>query len=664
MMDCLVSTTTYQNLAREVDLNEMIYAKGARFNGDKQCLNGTREEVLEEIEQWINSTQDVPPVYMLCGSAGTGKSAIANTVARRFNALKRLGSSFCFNRHLQKERGPEHLFPTIARDLSGLHSGISQALWEIIRYDKSLRTTHDIEEQFENFILKPLCSINISGPILIVIDALDESGYPRARRAMLSILARRVSELPANFRLLLTSRPEDDIECFFKDNSLILMKRMDSIAASVTERDILVYVRAQLSNNQGRLSEGIEDVHCRILAQKSESLFQWASVACGIIRGDTGKAGYTIDERFELIVASSTASHRRQTPLLDDLYSAALAQILNKDDADALSRFKSVMGQILAAYEPLSIDTLNGLRQGIDSSSHVGVITSILRYMGSLLSGVSSVDHSLPIRPLHTTFRDFLTDPSRSGDFYIDLSLSHTDLALASLRVMNKKLKVNICRLETSYQRNADVLDLEDRITEYIPPYLSYSCRFWADHLRDSPFQPQLLHEVKDFLYDRLLCWFEVLSLISAISIAWQKLSYLVEWSSKVGFSRVLLRILLTSLLHRYMSSPRILFFLPAKPKISPAALEILFHNRLPTSIYLLSHSSRGCPFCITTSPVDFPESQVFLADTSMTGRQLKISSGDIPPLFGPSHFHQIAGSSCQAQMTLRSGYGTQRLAC
>ena len=45
----------------------------------------------------------------------------------------------------------------------------------------------------------------------------------------------------------------------------------------------------------------------------------------------------------------------------------------------------------------------------------------------------------------HASFPDFLLDESRSGEFYIDLSHIHDQLAFASLGIMKDGLRFNIC---------------------------------------------------------------------------------------------------------------------------------------------------------------------------------------------------------------------------
>src|SRR5436190_1290425 len=102
----------------EIDLRDVRYAEGACFNRAKTCLVDTRKRILDDITEWINSTDDVPRVLLLSGPAGTGKSSIAHTIAFRFDNLGRLGSSFCFARSRQAELRPDTLFPTLACDLA------------------------------------------------------------------------------------------------------------------------------------------------------------------------------------------------------------------------------------------------------------------------------------------------------------------------------------------------------------------------------------------------------------------------------------------------------------------------------------------------------------------------------------------------------------------
>jgi hypothetical protein len=153
----------------------------------------------------------------------------------------------------------------------------------------------------------------------------------------------------------------------------------------------------------------------------------------------------------------------------------------------------------------------------------------IVEHMGSLLSG--TINSSTPIRPLHASFRDFLTDQSHSRDFFVDLSEVQHDLTFASLRVMERGLSFNMCDLTSSYLPNSDDPGLRERVETRIPPHLSYACRFWPIHVQPTHFDPELAKEIKSlFEHERLFFWLEVLGLMNALSGAVTSLAFIGKW--------------------------------------------------------------------------------------------------------------------------------------
>ncbi len=252
-------------------------------------------------------------------------------------------------------------------------------------------------------------------------------------------------------------------------------------------------------------------------------MFQWAAVACGYIREP--KSVGRKKKRIEQLL-NSAAEHRGQD-LLNELYKGVLEEYFK--DEEALFRF--LVGQLLAAFEPLSIRSLSTLqRHASDDNNAPNSVVETLRFLGSLLSNVTSSDDTLPIVPLHTSFRDFVTNEEKSSVFYVDLRVAHRQLAHSCLSLLLDDLKFNICGLESSYLANKDVEDLESRIVEHLPPALSYACRFWDDHLEPFDFETDLFGKLQSFFERKFLFWLEALSLMGDLGLASPALSSLSVW--------------------------------------------------------------------------------------------------------------------------------------
>jgi hypothetical protein len=514
-------------IVTEIDakIREIPYGTGSRFTPDKGCLSGTRMAFLDFIVDWVNDPTS-ERCLVLFGQAGTGKSSIAHEVARRFNNMHRLTSSFIFLRKEQSKREAYHLFTTLARDLCDRYPSFKVALGRVVKDNSALRVgTRDYETLFQSLILEPLKDLHIVGPILVVIDALDESGNATGRAGLHTFLAKNLIRLPSNCRVVITSRPEDGIERALVGAPSITIKYMtDSELAATTQDDILVFLRERLPSVEFR-NYGAE------LAIRAEGLFQWAAVASQFILDPPGRFGYSKKKCVSHLVKPG-ANRDGQDPL-DELYTEVLEGYFT--DREARLLFCSVVGQLITSIEPLSIRSLTTLRRhagGLDDNDDDDddAVAILLRRLGSLLSNVHASDENLPIIPLHTSFRDFLVTKQKSGDFWVDLRDVHRRMAHSCLGILLNGLKFNICQLETSYLANKDVVDIKTRIDKHIPPALLYACRFWDDHLEQIAFETALLRKLQNLFEEKLLFWFEVLSLTNYVGLASAACSALNVW--------------------------------------------------------------------------------------------------------------------------------------
>jgi hypothetical protein len=459
---------------------------------------------------------------VLFGQAGTGKSSIAHEIARRFNEMHRLTSSLIFLRKEQSEHKAYRIFTTLARDLSDRYPSFKAALGKIVQDDTSLRVrTRDYPTLFESLILKPLEGLHIIGPILVVIDALDESGDTAGRNGLHTFLAKNLSKLRPNFRVLITSRPEDSIQSAFDGAPLARIKYMsDSQLAAQLDDDIVTFLRDLLPSNEF-------DKYGIALARKAEGLFQWAAVAGRFILDPPESFGFS-KKRCINHLLKLTADHDRDDPL-DDLYKEVLDSYFTRPEMRLL--FRSVVGQLITAFEPLSIRSLTTLRGHASSDDDDDdSVVALLGRLDSLLSNVNSPDNTLPIIPLHTSFRDFLINEEKSGEFSVVLLDAHHGLAQACLGLVLRDLKFNICEIESSYLANKDIRGLDARIANYLPPALLYACCFYGTHVGHLGFKTDLFGKLQDFFKTKFLFWLEALSLTGNMCLAFPVLSSLNTW--------------------------------------------------------------------------------------------------------------------------------------
>ena len=147
---------------------------------------------MDEIERWTEDF-DKSPVFWLNGLAGTGKSAIAQTIAERVFADGRLGASFFCSRGDEDRSNLQLIFPTLAFQLAQRYPAFRSSLIPLLQSDPDI-VHESLREQMQRLLVEPLRSANIS--TVIVIDALDECRDEEPESAILLVLGESAPNLP------------------------------------------------------------------------------------------------------------------------------------------------------------------------------------------------------------------------------------------------------------------------------------------------------------------------------------------------------------------------------------------------------------------------------------------------------------------------------------
>jgi hypothetical protein len=364
-------------------LNEFCTGR-AWYDSDKSCLLGTREGLLDDIHSWINDLSGPHRALLLTGEAGTGKSAIAHSIAQHYDGIDHLGSAYCFNRNEVALTRTDTVIPTIAKNLASCEPQIKAALSHILEQKPTIAQTRGIRQQFDELLLAPLKEASIFGPVVVVIDALDESSQAN-HHTLLAALKDRLAELPPYIQIIITSRLEGDVKDALGNHNSVLWKQMGDISVASTICDIDQYIHSQLEDLQGSFTDYSDyKTTCNSLVTAAGTLFQWAYIACRVIKGSQQKM-LTVKEQAESILSLSQCSSTSED--LDQLYMNVLLQIFKNGPVP--DRYRTVMSHVLAAIEPLSIQSLDDLlvQSGI---LKCGKVNMVIGQLGALLSGTDN----------------------------------------------------------------------------------------------------------------------------------------------------------------------------------------------------------------------------------------------------------------------------------
>ena len=445
------------------------------------------------------------------GLAGTGKTAIARTIAERTFADGRLGASFFCSRDFEDRRNLKSIFPTLAVQLARRYTQFRSAFVQLVQSNPGV-VDERLCNQLGKLIVQPLAKSAIS--TVIVIDALDECGDEEPASAILSVLGQIVAEVPM-VKFFITGRPESHIQVGFR---LPLLAEATDVFAlhevepSKIKNDIRLFFRHHFSKIKTRrhgLDNWPTEEQVELLCERAAGLFVYAMATVRFIDQKNSSPRKQLDR---LLQSQGSSKFERETEFkasvtLDSLYTSILQEAFGGDDRENGPKIRSILGAVVLAANPPPPSVIASLL-GLEPEE----VSPILSSLASLLVFEDGADQ--PVRPFHKSFSDFIIDPARCIDprFRVFPPDHHTELLVGCLGIMNRELERNMCELPDGVA-NSEVADLKERTQEHISRASEYACRSWHKHLVDTmpAHVGPILHQ---FLEKKFLFWLEVLSVL------------------------------------------------------------------------------------------------------------------------------------------------------
>jgi len=497
----------------------------ARYNSSysttaarRGCTAETRTKILQDLKDWAEDKHRAR-VYWINGMAGTGKTTIGYSLCEWLVNVGQLGGNYFCSRASALCSDSNKIVPTLAVQLAEYSPAFRSALCKVLEKEPQASKL-DVRWQFEKLIEGPVRVVKDAMPenVVVVIDALDECEDGQAFRLFLETLLRLAPMLP--FKFFLTSRPEPVI----REKMLALhcsssVLHLHDIEESVVEADIEKYLTDELHF----MSPPPSSDKVKQLAKRAGRLFIYAATAVRYIL-PTG-AAVNSTTRLQTVLGMTTTSSSKQHKELDGLYQKVLSAALNNEvlEDEKMCGIRLTLWTVVCAREPMTVEAITSLL-----SLQEGTVRTSLEPLRSVL--FVEEGELGRVSPFHASFPDYLLDSARSEQFYCCAAQHHEVLANGCFDLMKAELRFNICNLVSSFAFDKDVPGLEDRVEEYISPALSYTCRYWGEHLARANFSEAAHERLSEFLTKQLLFWMEVLNLKRQIGMGAEILRQAQNW--------------------------------------------------------------------------------------------------------------------------------------
>ncbi|KAK6506872.1 hypothetical protein TWF481_005332 [Arthrobotrys musiformis] len=494
-------------------------AKGAAFgsfgtDGEPLCLDNTRENLLGAITNWVGSTnaEATRPIFWLSGGAGTGKSTIARTVAKRLKDEGLLDGSFFFRRGSEDCSKAEKFMTTLANDLRfhvyGFGTGIQKALQKDPRV---IGVT--LREQFEELIRRPMIEAKPIRRTILVVDALDECDDENHVLVIVKSLA-LATEIDNSIRVFITSRGEAFINDIFKALPQVVQKRiLHDVEKLEIENDIRVFLKHELAVI--RITRGLPEfwptsTEIERLVGIASPLFIVAANICRMLSSRKFRPDVQLSDLLgcksgSLVMEANPQRSLRLT--YKYILNQSLTDTTRAQQKRIIFEFKNIVGVIVLLERPLTLSCLSKL---VDMDE---------KDVGMRLDGFRSVLH-VPtqaddtLKTLHLSFREYLfdVDTKEETPFWLSEHEIHRNIAHRCIELMKTRLKKNICGLPSPCVFRDEILP--DIINQTLTPDIGYACRYWVTHLVKA--QEKLLDggQIHQFLQEYCLEWLEATALL------------------------------------------------------------------------------------------------------------------------------------------------------
>ncbi|PPQ92644.1 hypothetical protein CVT25_014360 [Psilocybe cyanescens] len=409
-----------------------FHDSGERFDPPK-CHHNTRVAIIKRITDWISGLNEDTRealVMWLYGAAGAGKSAIAQTIAEILDDQHFVLASFFFWRYDPQRGTAKLLVTTLAYQLAVKLPLVFRERLGLAFENDPLITTRSLEAQFKTLIREPLLELVHSGfstnnHIVVIIDGLDECDDPQVQARIIDVSFGLLHSRDLPLKIFIASRLEMDISASFDRKPFSTLARIALDDDYQSEEDIRHFLADKFNEikAQHRLRSYIpidwpaED-SLDILIEKSSGQFIYASTVVKYVSSPRHRPTHRLE-----VVLGIQLPKAGDNPFaeLDALYRHILMGV---EDVDLILQ---IIGFVILYPPDHCYSSVTFLEAFLSLAP--GDIQLLMQNLGSLISVENHPHYPNDAEVLtihHASLKDYLLDPSRSKDFFLDSVKMHT----------------------------------------------------------------------------------------------------------------------------------------------------------------------------------------------------------------------------------------------
>jgi hypothetical protein len=424
-----------------------------RFDPPK-CDEDTRVEVTEELMGWMQDRESPQRLLCMTGAAGSGKSALQQTVAEECSGLGILASTFFFSSTDTTRNTVSPLIPTIAYQLGSNNPAVREAISATVMkdpliFEKSLKT------QMNKLVVDPIIHLSQATPnselaaipYAILIDGLDECADEQRQAELLSTIDHCLIQNEAlPFRIFIASRPEWAIRSALEPTGYLHQKAYhvqlsDQYDASADIRRVLWRRLRDIGRRSGdpRAQYPLwpleEDIDTLVANASGQFIY-----AATVIKFVSDRRSSPID-RLRAALTWTPDDRAQPFAALDLLYTnivsaAKEAYETTHPERDFLVLFSVLRRLTRGGYLPVSL--MFQQITSLEDHAH-RLLISDLRSLVTIYD-----DHS-GLHYYHKSFTDFLDNSSRSKTLFVPESRTVEFVTVSCFRVLDPVMDRNEC---------------------------------------------------------------------------------------------------------------------------------------------------------------------------------------------------------------------------